>query len=113
MHSLKRRAGFTLIELLVVILIIAILAALLLPALARAKAAAQQTNCKSNLKQILVALNLYVTDNKGRYVTDTDTNRWPSELYYEYGRNTNLFRCPNRCGPGSSSHRCQRRRRSH
>jgi len=94
MHSLKHRAGFTLIELLVVILIIAILAALLLPALARAKAAAQRTNCESNLKQIMLALNLYVTDNKGRYVTDTDTNRWPSELYYEYGRNTNVFKCP-------------------
>jgi prepilin-type N-terminal cleavage/methylation domain-containing protein len=56
------RAGFTLIELLVVIAIIAILAALLLPALSSAKSAAQSAQCKSNLKQLGLALNMYVND---------------------------------------------------
>src|SRR6266498_3402800 len=55
-------SGFTLIELLVVIAIIAILAALLLPALSSAKSAAQSTQCKSNLKQLGLALNMYVSD---------------------------------------------------
>lgn len=59
LSSMPRRRAFTLIELLVVIAIIAILVALLLPAVQQAREAARRSSCKSNMKQIGIALHNY------------------------------------------------------
>lgn len=98
-------ASFTLIELLVVMAVLGLLASLLLPALGRAKEAGRATACLSNLRQIGLALQLYVDANNNRLPVmrdrplDTDpppTTALPSVdqvLSNELG-NLRVLRCP-------------------
>lgn len=65
--------GFTLIELLVVIAIIAILAAILFPVFARARAQAHSTQCKANLHQIGLAVQMYASDWDDRFPLGIDS----------------------------------------
>ena len=66
MFEAKGKSAFTLIELLLLIYIIAFLPALLLPALAKAKQTAAGIACMNNNRQLMVAWNMFATDNDGR-----------------------------------------------
>lgn len=72
------RRAFTLIELLVVIAIIAILAAILFPVFAQARERARSASCVSNLKQITLALRMYVQDYDEKWVTLTPPRNNPN-----------------------------------
>jgi prepilin-type N-terminal cleavage/methylation domain-containing protein len=59
--------AFTLIELLVVIAVIGMLMAILLPAVARAREQARVTTVNAELRQIGLALEMYMQDNDGKH----------------------------------------------
>jgi prepilin-type N-terminal cleavage/methylation domain-containing protein/prepilin-type processing-associated H-X9-DG protein len=61
------RPAFTLIELLVVISIIALLIGILLPVLGSSREEARAIACGSNLRQITIAFETYIADNKEFY----------------------------------------------
>ena len=59
--------GFSLIELLVVIAIIALLLSIIMPSLEKARSMAMQVKCAHNLKQINLAVNMYLNGNEDTY----------------------------------------------
>jgi prepilin-type processing-associated H-X9-DG protein len=98
--------------LLVVIAIILILAAILFPVFAQAREQARQTSCLSNMRQIGMAVQMYVTDYdermffRGGWANSRSGNTkilpaGQSSNYYKwwnllmpYIRNNNIFLCP-------------------
>jgi prepilin-type N-terminal cleavage/methylation domain-containing protein/prepilin-type processing-associated H-X9-DG protein len=112
-------AAFTLIELLVVIAIIAILAAILFPVFAQARERARTAVCTSNVRQIGMAIKMYVQDYDETYpiwhAYHKKTNAphlGVEEELQPYVKNTAVFKCPNDQGgpfqrtdvPGTASY---------
>ncbi|MFQ6097060.1 MAG: DUF1559 domain-containing protein [Armatimonadota bacterium] len=94
----RSKDGFTLIELLVVIAIIAILAAILFPVFARAREKARQTSCLSNVRQLAMAVHMYVSDYEAYPLHSHKEQgnpgwRWMLMLL-PYVRNEAIYRCP-------------------
>lgn len=91
---LKKHKGFTLIELMIVIAIIAILAAILVPNFVRARDQGNLAACKSNLKNMGTAFEMYASDNGGIY---------PSSLTLAAFTNTYMKTTPT-CPIGSTAY---------
>lgn len=93
------KRAFTLIELLVVIAIIAILAAILFPVFAQAKNSAKQIACLSNMRQIGLATQMYLSDNDDCWFAaarwDPQPGWAPVQMWIGYDNNNfgpyNLF----------------------
>ena len=79
---MRKGNGFTLIELLVVIAIIAILMAILMPALRRVREQARMLGCSANLRQWVLVLNTYCTENDGKFFSGVNDfgHWWPCQL---------------------------------
>ena len=76
----RTKRGFTLIELLVVIAIIAVLLAILMPAMRKIKEIARETACKSNLKNIGLAVAMYLDDYERKIPNTGSSNQF---LWYQ------------------------------
>jgi prepilin-type N-terminal cleavage/methylation domain-containing protein len=101
--STHRRAGFTLVELLVVIGVIAILAAILFPVLSAARESARLAACRSNLRQIGVAIKSYMQDYDDKFpdlparpgTSGGDQHYFgaAAKMLLPYAKDKKVFRC--------------------
>jgi prepilin-type N-terminal cleavage/methylation domain-containing protein/prepilin-type processing-associated H-X9-DG protein len=109
---MRKQKGFTLIELLVVISIIAVLLGILLPSLGKAREKVRETACKSNLKNIGLAVSMYLDaydrkfpntgSSNGFLWYDAAGNRLQPGVgtaywgvyFWEYLKDTKIFGCP-------------------
>ncbi|AQQ09064.1 type II secretion system protein G [Sedimentisphaera cyanobacteriorum] len=93
-----RAQGFSLIELLVVISVIALLLGILLPALNAARKRAKKVVCRSNMRQMGIAVQSYLIDHNNNlppsscHITNPD-DYWLKVLS-DYTGEQLLFRCP-------------------
>lgn len=93
----RRGPGFTLVELLVVIAIIALLVSILIPALGKARKYAKVVNCRGNLKQWGLVLDLYCDGNENRFFkgpVESSWDDWVEILEPYYGGRGGIACCP-------------------
>jgi len=83
--------GFSLVELLVVIGIIALLLSILTPSLRKARTTAMRLACAHNLKQIDLAVNLYLNANDNTYPCGQDPASTDPPYWLWMGRGWRAF----------------------
>ena len=91
----RRRAGVTYVEAIVVLGIIAFVVAVLFP-MFQHEPREYRTACRSNLKQLGLALTQYAQDSDGALPSGVNAagNGWAGQLY-PFTRNIWVYRCPN------------------
>ncbi len=99
-RGLAIEPGFTLLELLVVIAIVAILAALLQTAYSRSVQAGKAAACTANLRQIGMALNVYLGENEMTFPALQNRANVQDDVpaldtfFLKYVQNPAVFACP-------------------
>jgi type II secretory pathway pseudopilin PulG len=81
-------------ELLVVIGIVAVVIAILVPVLGSARASSQNVACLGNLRQMMMAFNLYAADNKEVLPDPMAAQQSWESLLRTYLPSLQSFRCP-------------------
>ena len=87
----NHKRAFTLIELLVVITIIALLLSILIPALGKARSLTKRIVCKNNLRQIGLAMRLYLGGNDDFYPSCDPYDPLPNGFWLWMGRGWRSF----------------------
>ena len=88
-HKPRKLTG-RLIELFVVLGILGVLGAILFPVFARGREKARQSSCLSNVKQIMLGMQVFARENEGRLPS---ASTWPEQLE-PYLKNRAIHRCP-------------------
>lgn len=101
---MSKKVGFTLVEVIIVVAIISILASIILPKMGASRERAKLNACKSNLRHIGMAAEMYCNEY-GKYASAAGINS-------EYINDTHRFvtlgflksapRCPSQTGTGAS-----------
>lgn len=111
-----KHRGFTLIELLCVVAILGLLVSLTLPALGKARDRAESAACFGNLRQIGVAVSLYVSEHDNTFPcieTDPSLGKlYPEEMQAKpmletlsrYGVSEKTLQCPSDIGDPNANY---------
>ncbi len=105
--------GFTLIEILVVLAIVAIVASIVFAVFGRVREKGREASCASNLRQLGLAMEIYMQDSDERRPVEAYVSRynpvpfmtgigWAGRLY-PYVKSAGVFACPDDPTQGASA----------